>query len=126
MVMIVEDDAVLRRGLARLFADVMFEVIQLDDGNQAMDSITNRLPDLILCDYRLPGMDGLEILGSLSARRMKTPFILITAHYSEQLSRKAAELGAVVIEKPFEISQLKAQCEKLLESESLAQKARNL
>ena len=115
MVMIVEDDAVLRRGLARLFADDMFEVVQFDDGSRAFEAISERMPDLILCDYRLPGMDGLEMLSRLRGLGIEVPFILITAHYSEQMEEAATEQGAAaVIEKPFDIIQLKELCRRLL------------
>lgn len=111
-ILIVEDDAVLRRGLARMFPRDRFEVIQLGDGRAAVDSILSSAPDLALCDYRLPGLDGLGVLSCLRKANPRTPFILLTAFYSERLEQQAMELGAsVVLEKPVELTRLKRECE---------------
>lgn len=114
-VLIIEDDAIQRRGLARLFREGDFDVTQLEDGRRAVDSIANQLPVLILCDYRLPGVDGLEILSLLVQKRIAIPFILITAHFSDELEKAAAERGAAaVLEKPIDLKQLRKLCRQLL------------
>ena len=69
--LIVEDDAVFRRGLARMFLSEECEVAQASDGEQAIVSISAAIPDLVISDLRLPGIDGLGVLGQLqrSGRR---------------------------------------------------------
>ncbi len=79
-VLIVEDDEVLRRGLAKMFSPHLFEVVQLGDGDQAVRSVLSAVPDLVLCDYRLPGADGFGVLNCLREKTLSAPFILMTAY----------------------------------------------
>jgi DNA-binding response OmpR family regulator len=110
-VLLVEDDPVFRRGLALLFDRATFEVMQADNGNNALEIIGRQELDLVICDYRLPGADGLKILTSLREAGCSTPFILVTAHYSEELASLAAEVGATAVcEKPIALERFKQQC----------------
>ena len=114
-VLIVEDDAVFRHGLARMFSSDECEVVQAIDGDQAIDSIRNDLPDLIICDLRLPGTDGLGVLSYLKEEGPDTPFILVTAYCSEALIDEAKSQGVhAVFEKPIELQQLRERCHQML------------
>jgi two-component system response regulator (stage 0 sporulation protein F) len=110
--LIVEDDNLVRRALVRCFSSDEVEVADLADGRDALDYLTASRPDLIVCDLRLPGADGLSVLQWLHQHPPVTPFILITAHGSEQVTRLAVEGGAIaVFEKPFDLDRLKRCCE---------------
>lgn len=114
-VLIVEDDAVFRRGLARMFLKEECEVAEASDGEQAIDSIRGALPDLVICDLRLPGIDGFGVLGHLKQAGPGTPFILVTAYYSEELAKKVQAQGVTALfEKPIELKQLRQRCEEVL------------
>jgi CheY-like chemotaxis protein len=114
-VLIVEDDAVFRRGLARMFSKEECEVAQAGDGEQAIVSITAAIPDLVISDLRLPGIDGLGVLDHLQQIGPKTPFILVTAYYSDELAREVKQHGAAaVFEKPVELRQLRERCAEML------------
>ena len=114
-VLIVEDDAVFRRGLARMFSTQECDVAQASDGEEALKFITDADPDLVICDLRLPGMDGLGVLDHLRQRPSKIPFILVTAHYSAEVVERAKAQGAdQVLEKPIELKILKQQCDEML------------
>lgn len=114
-VLIVEDDAVFRRGLARMFSKEECEVAQAADGEQGMKVISDVMPDLVICDFRLPGIDGLGVLDHLKLSGPEIPFILVTAHASAELIEKAKAQGAdAVFEKPIELNGLKKQCEEML------------
>ena len=114
-VLIVEDDAVFRRGLARMFSTEECDVAQASDGEQALKSISDVLPDLVICDLRLPGLDGLGVLAHLKQIDAMAPFILVTAYASVELIAAAKAQGAdEVLEKPVELKRLKQQCEEFL------------
>jgi CheY-like chemotaxis protein len=114
-VLIIEDDAVFRRGLARMFSKEECEVAQAGDGEQGMKAISDVLPDLVICDFRLPGIDGLSVLDHLKLSGPQTPFILVTAYASAELIEKAKAQGAdEVLEKPIELNRLRHQCEEML------------
>lgn len=114
-VLIVEDEDVFRRGLVRMFSDEGCDVAQASDGKQALKSISDVLPDLVICDLRLPGLDGLGVLAHLKQIDAMVPFILVTAYCSVELIAAAKAQGAdEVLEKPVELERLKQQCEELL------------
>ncbi len=114
-VLIVEDDAVFRRGLARMFSKEECEVAQAGDGVRAIASIRDAMPDLVICDLRLPGIDGLGVLDHLQRTGPQTPFILVTAYYSDDLAREVTQQGAAaVFEKPIELKQLRERCAEML------------
>ena len=97
------------------------EVAEASDGEQAIDSISGAMPDLVICDLRLPGIDGLGVLGHLKQAGPKTPFILVTAFYSEELAKKVQAQGATaVFEKPIELKQLRERCAEMLEASAKA------
>ena len=114
-ILIVEDDAVFRRGLARVFSAERFDVAQASDGEQAVDLISHCRFTLMICDFRLPGINGLELLRHARCTGQKSAFILVTAYNSEQLMKDARAQGvAAVVEKPIELKRLREQCEEIL------------
>ena len=114
-VLIVEDDAVFRRGLARMFVNDECEVIQATDGDQAIRSMRDCLPDLIICDLRLPGTDGMGVLSYLKAHDANALFVLVTAYCTEDLIAEAKSHGAgAVFEKPIDLQQLRERCRQML------------
>lgn len=116
-VLIVEDDAVFRRGLARIFSAEEFEVTQVGDGEQALALIGHHPLDLIICDFRLPGINGVEVLSHVQQIKPKTPFLLLTANYSEELMKEATAQGAAaVLEKPVEVKFLRKRCTEILKT----------
>lgn len=119
-VLIVEDDAVFRRGLAHMFSKEDCEVAQAGDGEQGIKSITDVLPDLVICDFRLPCIDGLGVLDHLKLIGPQVPFILVTAYVSAELFARAKAQGAdKVLEKPVELQGLKHECEQMLRGTNL-------
>ncbi len=110
-IVIIEDDAVLRRGLRRVFVKEDFEVFDFEDGKQGFEQISLSKPDLILCDYKLPDTNGVEILKEIRKSDEKTPFFLMTGYYKEEISNLATANGAnEVLEKPLDLIHLKGLC----------------
>ena len=70
--------------------------------------------DLIITDLRMPVVTGLAILRGLRAARCATPVILMTAFGDEAVRREAADLGAVLLDKPFSMAELRATALRLL------------
>ena len=114
-IVIIEDDAVLRRGLRRVFVKENFEVFDFENGKHAFEQINLTTPDLILCDYKLPDTNGVEILKEIRKTDKKTPFFLITGYFKDEISNEAKENGAnEVLEKPINLQNLKSSCQKIL------------
>ncbi len=107
-VVIVEDDSVFRRGLVRLFEKENCDVRDFAKAGDALLSIRETAPDFVVCDYKLPGMSGIDLLRELRNENVSTPFVLVTAHFTEELRTEALESGAVAaIPKPLDAEGLR-------------------
>ena len=86
-------------------------------GEQALELLAGEIePTLIviLSDINMPGMDGLQLLGTIKQRRPDLPVMMVTAYGDDERRRRANELGAFeFITKPVDFDQLKAQLRNL-------------
>ena len=98
--LLVDDDPAVRASLSFSLELEGFKVEAWPSGEAAMEASAGGADCLIL-DYRLPGMDGLELLERLRAEGVEAPALLITSAPTRKLRRKAAEAGAELIEKPL-------------------------
>jgi len=80
----------IRLRLVRAGVDV--EIVT--DGNSAVESLKKSLPDIVLTDMVMPGMNGLELVRYIKGRHPKIPVILLTAHGNEEIAAEALRLGA--------------------------------
>lgn len=78
-VLIVEDDAAARSGLAELVTRAGFQVSTASDGCEAMEQLDLQRPDLMLLDVWMPKMNGLQVLGELKGRASRPKVIVMTA-----------------------------------------------
>ena len=93
---IVDDDALFRESLERNLADAGFSVTGFSEGARALDHITTHgKPALIVLDWRMPGMTGIEVLRRLRESDAQTPVIFLTA-LSDQIYEEAALIGGAV------------------------------
>lgn len=81
MIAVVEDNAD-NRLLVQAMLEDQFQVVEYEDGQEALEGLRTERPDLVLLDISLPGMDGLEILREIRAdgRLRDLPVIALTAH----------------------------------------------
>jgi CheY-like chemotaxis protein len=118
LILLIEDSTDLRENLAELLAFDGYKVITANNGLQGLNIAAKLLPDLIVCDILMPGLDGYEVFSAL-AKNPKTsgiPFIFATAKSENADKQKARELGATnYIVKPFTEAELLDCIEKSLE-----------
>jgi len=79
-ILVVDDDSDLRRSLALTLADAGFAVEEAGDGITAVERIAMQAPDLILCDVRMPHLDGTGLATLLSPHTPPIPLILMSAN----------------------------------------------
>lgn len=94
LVLVVDDSAIDRRLAGALLAKASFEVRYAVDGRDALRSIEETRPDLVLTDMTMPELDGLALVAELRQRLPSLPVILMTAHGSEQTAMLALRSGA--------------------------------
>lgn len=117
-VLLVDEDALLRSSLRRLLALEGYEVTEAEGGVEGVDLALADPPDLVLCDLRMPDLDGLEVLRRLRAdpRTAGIPFVAITGGATPctlDFGRAGGTDGYV--QKPFLIDELLATVSRLLE-----------
>ncbi|HXU29286.1 MAG TPA: sigma-54 dependent transcriptional regulator [Thermoanaerobaculia bacterium] len=100
-VLLVEDDEAGRRALARYLRDVGFEVTAVSDAEAAEAKVAEGDFSVLLTDYKLPGIDGIELVRRVKARAPNCPCLMITAHGEVQSAVEAMRAGAShFVEKP--------------------------
>lgn len=101
-VLVIDDDQAMRASLAHLLEAAGYSVILAKGAEEGLEHLQKSRPDVILCDVRMPGMNGLEF--QTKARDLgEVPVILITAHGDIPMAVAALQDGAYsFVEKPFE------------------------
>jgi two-component system response regulator MprA len=114
-VLVVDDDAPIRRMLERSLGAEGYDVCAVADGGLALAQVERSLPDVVVLDVAMPGMDGLAVTRRLRAKGVAVPILLLTAR--DALSERVAGLDAGAddyLVKPFEIDELTARIRALL------------
>src|SRR5256885_10788939 len=100
-ILLVEDEAELARLVARELEAAGYEVERVGDGEAALRAVERGAPDLIVLDWMLPGLDGLEVLRRVRAHSA-VPVLMLTARAEEVDRVVGLEVGADdYLTKPF-------------------------
>jgi len=113
-VLVVEDDRTVAEVVTRYLERAGFAVESVGDGNEALARADAQLPDLVVLDIMLPGLDGLEVCRRLRSRA-PIPVVMLTARGSEEDRVLGLELGADdYVSKPFSPRELTARVKAVL------------
>jgi CheY-like chemotaxis protein len=94
IVLLVEDDFAFRRSVTAYLEDSGFQVIEADDGVQALEILNQQSPDIIISDLRMPRMSGLELLEALKDWPSAAPVIMISGTADKVLLAETTLSGA--------------------------------
>jgi two-component system, chemotaxis family, chemotaxis protein CheY len=103
-VLVADDSRVMRQIVVRTLrqAGYDWEVREAADGRQALEAVREEEPDVVLSDWNMPEMTGMELLQALRAEGFGTPFGFVTSEGSAEMRQAAEEAGALfLIAKPF-------------------------
>jgi two-component system response regulator AtoC len=101
-ILIIDDDAGLRKSLTLILGDAGYEVVQAEDGEQGLATAREQRPDIILCDVRMPKLGGLEFVEAYRASEGDALILVMTAYGGLDLAIQAMKKGAYdYIPKPF-------------------------
>ncbi|HET9427527.1 MAG TPA: response regulator [Allosphingosinicella sp.] len=106
MILVVDDDPMVRGTIARALAELGYAVAEAADGRQALEAVTDERVDLIILDYVMPGMDGAEVAREIARIDPDLPIIFSTGHSALRALRNAAGEDVPVLHKPFTLEEL--------------------
>ena len=108
-ILVIDDEARYRQLYAETLRKAGFDVETAASAEEAWDAIGERQPDMVVCDIRMPGVDGISFLQDVVGRFPTLPCLLITAYADIRDAVKALKLGATdYLEKPIDLDELVA------------------
>lgn len=126
-VLVVDDEQDIREGVERILSRQGCQVSQAADGRQCLEMLDKQLVSLVLLDLKMPGMDGLEVLGHIKQSWPEMMVIVITGFATVEMAIEAMKLGAYdFIPKPFKPDHLRLTVGRALERKRLSDQARRL
>ncbi|HCX25155.1 MAG: hypothetical protein CMB80_26120 [Flammeovirgaceae bacterium] len=114
---VVDDNEGIREALHELLELLGYDSFLFQDGKDAMDSISSKVPDLIISDLIMAQMDGKQLTEALKSNKdfNRIPIILLTAYPLEEAGFKDARFHPdLIMQKPYELDELKKEVDRLL------------
>ncbi len=106
-VLIIDDERSIRNTLKDILSYEDYEIALAENGMEGIEAATNEAFDAILCDIKMPQMDGLEVLSKLQETTPETPVIMISGHGNIDTAVEAIKKGAFdFIEKPLDLNRI--------------------
>ena len=126
-VMIIEDEQLIRWSLRQKFEARGFEVEDAETGGDGLAALENGVFDLVMLDYKLPDMTGLEVLKRIRKLATDAVVIMMTAYSTIESAVDAIKLGAYdYVSKPFDMEEVLRTADKALETTKLRREVREL
>ncbi len=108
-ILVIEDEAAIRRVLVKILSEEneSYKVEEAEDGLQGIEKVKNEDYDLILCDIKMPKMDGVEVLEAVKKIKPEIPMVMISGHGDLETAINTMRLGAFdYISKPPDLNRL--------------------
>ena len=128
-ILLIEDEEPIRRVLIRILSEesASYEIIQAEDGREGISKLSKSTFDLVLCDIKMPKMDGIEVLQAAKKTGIHVPFIMLTGHGNIETAVEAMKLGAYdFISKPPDLNRLLTAVNHAIENKTLRKENLNL
>ncbi len=121
-ILVVEDEAAIRRVLVKILSEESdtYQVEEAEDGLKGLEAIKNNDYDLVLCDIKMPKMDGVEVLEAAKKVKPEVPFIMISGHGDLDTAVNTMRVGAFdYISKPPDLNRLLTTVRNALDKKEL-------
>src|SRR4030066_520361 len=127
-ILVVDDEDLIRWSFEKELSKLKYDVLTAESGEEAINKFKENLPDLVLLDVKLPGMDGLETLKEIHKLKGETLAIMMTAAATVENAVKAMKMRSVVdyLCKPVDFEELKVVVENALEIYELRKEVKSL
>ena len=106
-VLIVDDERAIRNSLGEILGDEGYEVETAEDGAVALPKVEKEKFDVIFCDIKMPGMDGIEVLGKLTEMGIDAAVVMISGHADIDTAVECIKRGAFdFVQKPLDLNRI--------------------
>ena len=113
---VIDDEAIARRAICRILGKDGYEIETFSDGESFLKRFQEGIFDLAICDFKLPALNGLDVLKEVKARQPLTEVILMTGYGSVETAIEAIRAGAFhYLSKPLKIAELRSLVDRALE-----------
>jgi len=126
-ILLIDDEASIRQTLKEILEYEKYEVEEVANGADGLKKIENEHYDLVLCDIKMPKMDGMELLNAVYEKDIEIPFIMISAHGTIDNAVEATKKGAFdFISKPPDLNRLLVSVRNALDKSNLMAETKTL
>jgi len=126
-ILIIDDERTIRNTLRDILSYEGHEMILASDGLEGLENLKNNKFDIILCDIKMPKMDGMEVLEKVMEMGLDTPIVMISGHGTLETAVEAIKKGAYdFIEKPLDLNRLLVVIKNATERKALIAESKEL
>jgi DNA-binding response OmpR family regulator len=100
-ILVADDDKTYRDSIQKVLEREGYQVESAGDVDSALEALQARRFDLVVCDYRMPGKTGIDLLRELKKKQSTIPVLMISAWADPATEAHAVELGAEMMRKPI-------------------------
>ncbi len=126
-ILLIDDEASIRQTLKEILEYEKYEIEEASNGAEGLKKIESQHFDLVLCDVKMPKMDGLELLNAVYEKAFDIPFIMISAHGTIDTAVEATKKGAFdFISKPPDLNRLLVSVRNALDKSTLVAETKTL
>ncbi len=121
-ILLIEDEEPIRRVMVRILTqeNASYEITEALDGKEGLNLLEKSKFDLVLCDIKMPKMDGIEVLQKANQKGILVPFIMLTGHGNVETAVESMKLGAYdFISKPPDLNRLLTAVRHAIENKTL-------
>ncbi len=126
-ILVVDDEAAIRDSMRMILEYEGYEFVGAPSGQDAIAAVEREAPDLVFLDIKMPGMDGLDVLGRIKGISEQLPVVMISGHATVSTAVEATKLGAFdFIEKPLASDRVLLTIRNALDQKQLRDENRSL
>jgi DNA-binding response OmpR family regulator len=119
-ILIIEDDDLVRLSISRYLTLFNYRIKKFASAEEALQSVCGAEDDIIITDFNLPGMNGIELTKIVKQRGLTTPVIMISAIEGYEFESVARTIGVdAIFGKPINVFELRETIEKLVERNNI-------
>jgi len=126
-ILVIDDERAIRSTLNEILSFEGYKVEEASDGNEGLKKILENTYDCVICDIKMPKMDGIEVLEKVMAEKPETQFIIISGHGNIETAVEAVKKGAFdYISKPPDLNRLLITLRNAMEKKELVVETKQL